>query len=77
MNHPRLDFSQFQEALAAANRHFVKIQKKYPTLRAYLVLSLRGAQTKLDNELADSIREFPSLFSITRPEPKRSDSSKS
>ena len=62
MNHPRLDLSQFQEALAAANRHFAKIRKKYPTLRAYLVLSLRNGQTKLDGKLADSIREFPSLL---------------
>lgn len=62
MNHPRLDLNQFQKALAAANRHFAKIRKKYPTLRAYLVLSLRDGQTKLDGELADSIREFPSLL---------------
>ena len=34
----------------------------YPTLRAYLVLSLRDGQTKLDSELADSIRNFPSLL---------------
>ena len=62
MNHPRLDLCQFQQAHAAANRHFADIRKKYPTLRAYLVLSLRGGQTKLDSELADSIREFPSLL---------------
>ena len=62
MNHPRLDFSQFQEALAAANRHFAQIRKKHPTLRAYLVLSLPGGQTRLDCELADSILEFPSLL---------------
>ena len=62
MNHLRLNLSQFQEALAAANRHFSKIRKKYPNLRAYLVLSLPGGQTKLDGELADSIREFPSLL---------------
>ena len=62
MNHPRLDLSQFQEALAAANQQFARIRKKYPSLRAYLVLSLRGGQTKLDNELVDSIREFPSLL---------------
>ena len=62
MNHPRLDLRQFQEALAAANQHFSKIRKKYPSLRAYLVLSLLDGQTKLDGELADSIREFPSLL---------------
>ena len=62
MNHPRLDHSQFQEALIAANRHFAEIRKKYPNLRAYLVLSLRGGQTKLDGELTDSIREFPYLL---------------
>ena len=62
VNQPRINLSQFQEALAAANRHFAKIRKKYPTLRAYLVLSLRGGQTKLNNELVDSIREFPSLL---------------
>ena len=62
MNHPRINLSEFQEALAAANRQFAEIRKKYPTLRAYLVLSSRGGQTKLDNELADSIREFPSLL---------------
>ena len=62
MKHPRLNLCKFQEALTAANRHFAEIRKKYPTLRAYLVLSLRGGQTKLDNELVDSIREFPSLL---------------
>jgi hypothetical protein len=62
VDQPRLNLSQFKEALAAANRHFAEIRKKYPTLRAYLVLSLRGGQTKLDNELADSIREFTSLL---------------
>ena len=62
MQHLRLDLSQFQEALAAANRHFAEIRKKYPNLRAYLVLSLRCGQTKLDNELFDSIREFPFLL---------------
>ncbi len=62
MNHHRLDLNQFQEALAAANRRFANIRKKYPTLRAYLVLSSRSGQTKLDGELADSIREFPSLL---------------
>ena len=62
MDQPRLNLSQFKEALAAANRHFAEIRKKYSTLRAYLVLSLRGGQTKLDNELPDSIREFPSLL---------------
>jgi len=62
VNHHRPDLSQFQEALAAANRHFANIRKKHPTLRAYLVLSSRSGQTKPDSELADSIREFPSLL---------------
>ena len=62
MNPTGLNLSKFQDALAAASRHFAEIRKKYPTLRAYLVLSLRGGQTKLDNELADSIREFTSLL---------------
>jgi len=62
VNPARLDLSQFQEAIAAANRRFVEIRKKYPTLRAYLVLSLQGDQTKLDSELADAIHEFPSLL---------------
>ncbi len=62
MNQSRLNLSEFQEALAAANQHFTQIRKKYPILRAYLVLSSRGDQTKLDGELADSIREFPSLL---------------
>ena len=62
MNPTGLNLCQFQDALAAASRHYAKIRKKYPTLRAYLVLSLRGGQTKLDNELADSIREFPFLL---------------
>ena len=62
MNHSRLDFSQFQESLAAANRHFTQIRKKYPSLRAYLVLSSRIGQTKPDSDLADLILEFPSLL---------------
>ena len=70
MNQPGINLSEFQEALAAANRQFAKIRKKYPTLRAYLVLSLRGGQTKLDNELVDSIREFPSLLLDNRAKTK-------
>lgn len=70
MNHPRLDLSQFQGALVAANQHFAEIRRKYPTLRAYLVLSLRGGQTKLDGELADSICEFPSLLMDNRVKTK-------
>ena len=31
-------------------------------MKAYLVLSSRGGQTKFDSNLADSIREFPALL---------------
>lgn len=62
MNPAQLNLNQFQEALVAANRHFAKIRKKHPTLKAYLVLSSRSGQTKFDSELGDSIREFPALL---------------
>ena len=62
MNPTGLNLSQFQDALAAANRQFAEIRKKHPDLRGYLVLSLRCGQTELDSELAYSIREFPSLL---------------
>jgi hypothetical protein len=55
VNHSRLGLSQFQEAIAVANRHFALIRKKYPNLRAYLVLFLRGGKTKPNSELLESI----------------------
>ena len=65
MNLTVLDLSQFQAALTAAKRRFAKIREKYPTLRAYLALSLRGDQTKLENSLIHFILESPSIWITT------------
>ena len=68
-----LNFTQFNEALAAANRRFSLIREKYPVLRAYLVLSLRGEQAKVDVALVATIRDLPDLLIDGPPKTKMLD----
>ena len=56
-----LNHEQFQVAVAGAIRHFSLIRKKCPDLKASLVLSLLGEQTKIDSSPKDILREFPAL----------------
>ena len=56
-----LNYEQFQLAVAGAIRHFSLIRKKYPDLKAALVLSWLGEQTKIDSSPKDILREFPAL----------------
>ena len=56
-----LNHEQFQVAVAGAIRHFSLIRKKYPDLKASLVLSWLGEQTKIDSSPKDILREFPAL----------------
>lgn len=57
----QINYSQFQKALSAARDLFTQIHKKYPDLRAYLVIAFRGEQTDLENNLIQSILEYPSI----------------
>lgn len=57
-----LSLGEFQEAIAAAKRQFLSIREKYPNLRAYLVLALRGSQIEIDSPLRKMIKEFPAVL---------------
>jgi hypothetical protein len=56
-----LDLEQLKAAVAAANRRFDLIRKKYPELKAYLVLSLPGGQTEIGSSPAQILKEFPAI----------------
>jgi hypothetical protein len=56
-----LKFDQLQVAVAAAKRQFDLIRKKYPDLKAYLVMSLPSGQTGIDSSPAQILSEFPAM----------------
>ena len=56
-----LNLDQLQTAVAAAKRRFALIRKKYPELKAYLVLSLPVGQTGIDSSPAQILHEFPAM----------------
>lgn len=57
-----LNHDQLQVAVAAGKRQFDLIRKKYPDLKAYLVLSLPGGQAKIDSSPKELLREFPAMI---------------
>ena len=61
--------AQFQDAIAAITQRFTQIRKRHPVLKAYLVLSLRGEQTRIDSLLEDMVKEFPGLLHDGIPKP--------
>lgn len=56
-----LNHDQLQAALAEAIRHFSLIRKKFPDLKAYLVLSLLGGQTNIESSPENMLTEFPGM----------------
>ena len=62
MNDHRIKLGQLEQAVATADRHFSLIRKKYPQLRAYLVISLLGDQTSIHSSLDRMIAEYPALM---------------
>jgi len=62
VNHQCLNSGQLEQAIAAANRHFSLIRKKFPQLRAHLVISLLGDQTSINSSLERMIAEYPALM---------------
>lgn len=56
-----LNLDQLQSAVAAAKRRFALIRKKYPKLKAYLVLSLPVGQTGIDSSPTQILNEFPAM----------------
>ncbi len=56
-----LNLDQLQSAVAAAKRRFALIRKKYPDLKAYLVLSLPVGQTGIDSSPTQILDEFPAM----------------
>jgi len=57
-----LDHDQLKSALAAANLHFKRIREKYPSLKAYPVLSRMGGQTEIGGPLEDMLVKFPAML---------------
>jgi hypothetical protein len=68
-----LDLSQFHQAIAAAKQRFALIQKKHPSLRGYLVLSLPGGQAPLHSSLRQIIDEFQPLMPDGEPKTRMLD----
>ncbi len=56
-----LNADQLQSAVAAAKQRFNLIRKKYPDLKAYLVLALPGGQTGIDSSPIQILSEFPAM----------------
>ena len=56
-----LNHDQLLVAIAEAKRQFGLIQKKYPDLKAYLVLSRPGGQTGIDSGPTQILNEFPEM----------------
>jgi len=59
-----LNFDQLQVAVAAAKRQFDLIRKKYPDLKAHLVMSLPGGQTGIDSSPPQILSEFPAMVAM-------------
>ena len=56
-----LNYDQLQAAVAAARRRFDLLRKKYPALKAYLVISLPVGQTMIDSLPLKILSEFPEM----------------
>ena len=77
----RLNYDELQTGVAAANRHFALIRKKYPEPKMYLVLSLPSGQAKIGSSPKEILKEFPTMVVndaakalildfLKKPEPK-------
>ncbi len=56
-----LNYAQFQVSVANAIQKFSLLRKKYPELKAYLVLSLLDKQIYLDLSPKDILSAFPTM----------------
>ncbi len=63
VNTQPLALPQFRTALTGAIHHFSRLREKHPALKAYLVLSLPGVQTKADSSLDEMLKQMPALLS--------------
>lgn len=60
-----LNLDQLRQAVTTAKQQFRLIQKKYPNLRAHLVLSLPRGQTAIDSSPLEILNEFPALIAAS------------
>ena len=56
-----LNYDQLQAAVAAARRQFDLIRKKYPDLKARLVMSLPAGQTAIESSPTQILGEVPAM----------------
>lgn len=57
-----LNLEQLQRSVAAAKHRFALIRKKYPELKAFLVLSSPHGQTDIDSSPLKILNEFPAMI---------------
>ena len=56
-----LDLDQLQTAVAASKNRFSQLRKKYPAMKAYLVLAIPGKQTGIGSSTREILRDLPAL----------------
>jgi hypothetical protein len=56
-----IDHDQLQTAVAAAKDRFSLLRKKYPAMKAYLVLAIPGKQTGIGSSTREILRDLPAL----------------
>ena len=56
-----LNLTQLQSAIGAAKQRFALLRKKYPELKAYLVLSVPGGQTAIDSSPTQILEDCPAM----------------
>jgi hypothetical protein len=63
VNQQHLTYAQCNTALQNAQSRFADLRKKYPHMKAYLVLALRGMQTEDIQSWESILRTFPQFIS--------------
>ena len=61
VNHHNITYEQFHAAIQNDKIRITTLRKKYPQMKAYLVIALRGEQAHDFDHWENILREFPSL----------------
>jgi hypothetical protein len=64
VNHEPITLAIFNRSIAAASRHFSRLQEKYPEMLAYLVISSQGRQVEISQPLKQMILNHPNLMAV-------------
>lgn len=63
VNQNTVTYQQLSSAIAHAENRFARLRQKYPRMKAYLVISLQGAQAGELSHPDLILRQFPELIS--------------